>query len=104
MTTFLILLLILLALLVVAVALGAWVNARDRAQAARVWAALEAGRDPAPPAYDPAMVAHLPEIARRYFARAIAPGTPLHRSVRLGGQGGPGPDAPGGLGRADRRG
>lgn len=27
--------------------------------------------------FDPAEVAHLPEVARRYFAHAIAPGTPL---------------------------
>jgi hypothetical protein len=72
-----------LALVAGAAALGLALNARDRAQAARIWAALEAGRDPAPPAYDPAMVADLPEVARRYFAHAIAPGTPLHRTVRL---------------------
>lgn len=66
-----------------AAALGAWVNSRDRAQAARVWAALEQTATPAPPAYDPAMVADLPEVAQRYFARAIAPGTPLHALVRL---------------------
>lgn len=71
------------AFLAAAAALGLWVNSRDRAQAARVWAALEAARDTEPPRYDPAMVAHLPEVAQRYFTRAIDPGTPLHRMVRL---------------------
>lgn len=66
-----------------AAALGLWVNSRDRAQAARVWAALEAAREAEPLRFDPAMVADLPEVAQRYFARAIDPGTPLHRMVRL---------------------
>lgn len=73
----------LIALLVAAVAFGLWVHSRDRAQAARVWAALEAGREAEPLRYDPAMVADLPEVAQRYFARAIEPGTPLRRMVRL---------------------
>lgn len=72
-----------LALLAGAAVLGLALNARDRAQAARVWAALDADRPADPPRYDPAMVADLPEVAQRYFARAIAPGTPLHRTVRL---------------------
>lgn len=33
--------------------------------------------------YDPRMVADLPEVGRRFFARAIEPGTPLHRVVVL---------------------
>jgi hypothetical protein len=70
-------------LLIVAAIVGLWVQSRDRAQAARVWDALERARETAPQPYDPAMVADLPEIARRYFARAIEPGTPLHRVVRL---------------------
>ena len=70
-------------LLLGAVALGLWGHARDRAQARAVWQALEAARESAPPPYDPAMVAGLPEVAQRYFARAIEPGTPLHRTVRL---------------------
>ncbi|WP_448640164.1 DUF6544 family protein [Geodermatophilus sp. URMC 63] len=40
--------------------------------------------DGAPPeAFDPAMVADLPEPARRWLLHAIAPGTPLYRSVVL---------------------
>ena len=83
MTILKIVLLALAALLIAAAALGLWVHSRDRAEAARVWAALEAVREADPPRYDPAMVADLPEVARRYFARAIDPGTPLHRMVRL---------------------
>lgn len=83
MTILKITLLALAGLLIAAVALGLWVNSRDRAQAARVWAALEGAREADPLRYDPAMVADLPEVAQRYFARAIDPGTPLHRIVRL---------------------
>ena len=77
----------LIVLIVAAAALGAWVNSRDRAQARNVWEAIEAARETAPPLYDPAMVTGLPEVAQRYFARAIEPGTPLHRIVRLEMQG-----------------
>ncbi|MCC5964815.1 MAG: hypothetical protein JJU24_01645 [Natronohydrobacter sp.] len=83
MTLFKIILLALAALLVAAAALSLWVHSRDRAQATRVWTALEATREAEPTLYDPAMVADLPEVAQRYFARAIDPGTPLHRVVRL---------------------
>ncbi|MFN4128869.1 MAG: DUF6544 family protein, partial [Paracoccaceae bacterium] len=83
MTVFKIILLVFAALLLAAVALGLWVHARDQAQARAIWAALEGAREVDPPPYDPAMVADLPEVAQRYFARAITPGTPLHRMVRL---------------------
>ena len=78
-----IILLLVLVLFLAGAALGLWVHSRDRAQATRVWTTLEAARETDPPRYDPAMVAGLPEVAQRYFARAITPGTPLHRIVRL---------------------
>lgn len=64
-------------------ALGFWVCSRDEARMRAVRVALEATRDPDPPRYAAAMVEDLPEVARRYFARAIEPGTPLHRVVKL---------------------
>ncbi|WP_196259065.1 DUF6544 family protein [Pelagibacterium limicola] len=75
--------LILVALAVASAAFGAWIHSRDAAQARSVWNALEGLRETNPPVYDPAMVEGLPEVARRYFARAITPGTALHRTVRL---------------------
>jgi hypothetical protein len=36
-----------------------------------------------PAAFDPAMLAGLPEAARRWLGHAITPGTPLWRSVEL---------------------
>ncbi|MCC5987870.1 MAG: hypothetical protein JJT95_09325 [Pararhodobacter sp.] len=83
MTVLKIILLALAALLLAGAALGLWVHSRDQAQMRAVWAALEGAREGDPTVYDPAMVADLPEIAQRYFARAIEPGTPLHRVVRL---------------------
>lgn len=66
------------------VAAGGWyLNSRDQTERRSVWEALLATREADPPRYDPAMVEGLPEIAQRYFARTISPGTPLHRLVRL---------------------
>lgn len=59
------------------------VGQRDAAQRERVRAVLLAGREVAPEAFDPALPGDVPEVARRYFRRAIAPGTPLHSVVRL---------------------
>lgn len=72
-----------LALLGAAVLVARWHHARDQAGVAAVWDSLSASREPGPARFDPAMVAGLPPLAQRYFARAIAPGTPLHRVVRL---------------------
>lgn len=56
------------------------------AQARRDWAALQAATDPAP-CFDPAQAGPLPEAARRWVLHAIAPGTPLRRSVVLRSRG-----------------
>ncbi|MFN6980091.1 MAG: DUF6544 family protein, partial [Gemmobacter sp.] len=65
----------LLALGAAGLALWRWSDHRaDAAEAARLVAT-----QPADPArFDPAMVAALPEAARRYFLWAIEPGTPLY--------------------------
>lgn len=53
------------------------------AEAEAAWADILAQTTGSVAVYDPAMVADLPEIAQRYFAHAIAPGTPLHTTVML---------------------
>lgn len=80
-------LVVLFLIVLAATVLGLWVHTRDREQMHSVWTALEALQVPDPARYDPAMVADLPEIAQRYFGRAIEPGTPLHRVVQLDMQG-----------------
>jgi hypothetical protein len=71
------------ALMAAAAALGAAAAYRDDRAAASAWAALRAQAEAEPPRFDPSMAADLPEIGRRYFASAIAPGTPLRRVVEL---------------------
>lgn len=60
-----------------------WHHTRDEAATEAVWHRLAEAGEQGPKLYDPAMIAFLPPVAQRYFARAIAPGTPLHRKVRL---------------------
>lgn len=82
---------------VAAVALLAW-RALDRRADARAWDALARWRSESPAAFDPAMVADLPDPARRYFLYTIAPGTPLRSTavLEMGGEIGMGTkDAPG---------
>lgn len=72
-----------LVLLAGAAALGFRTHGRDLAQRDRVWTSLLAGRVAQPPVLDPALTVGLPPLAQRYFVRAIRPGTPLHKMVRL---------------------
>jgi hypothetical protein len=67
--------LVLLALAGIA-ALLVWRQSDRRADTTEM-ARLRAMQPNAPAVFDPAMVADLPEPARRYFLHAIAPGTPL---------------------------
>jgi hypothetical protein len=86
-----------LALLAATVAALALWRMADRRTDARTWAALAALPQP-PGRFDPAMVADLPDPARRYFLHTIAPGTPLRTAavIEMGGEIGMGTrDAPG---------
>jgi hypothetical protein len=53
------------------------------AEAERAFAAIARPSQPTIGRFDPAEVAHLPEVARRYFGHAIAPGTPLYTVALL---------------------
>lgn len=55
---------------------------REARPVRQAWDRLRADRPPADP-FDVAMLAGLPEPARRWLTHAIAPGTPLWRSVEL---------------------
>jgi hypothetical protein len=56
---------------------------RAMAGAKDAWARIASAADHDQGNYSPTMVADLPEIARRYFNHAIAPGTPLKSKVEL---------------------
>ena len=56
---------------------------RAIAEADEAWTAIAARSGEKAAAYDPAMVADQPEIAQRYFAHAIAEGTPLRTTAEL---------------------
>ncbi len=68
------LVLVLVSLCVVALAI---LRLMDRREDRAKWDRLAALQPQAPELFDPEMVAELPEPARRYFAYAIDPGTPL---------------------------
>jgi len=78
-----------LALLVVAVVIvGAgvatiWSYRQASNDAERAMSGIAGRTKPPSEVFDPSLVAGLPEIAQRYFTHAIAPGTPLHTTVRL---------------------
>lgn len=71
---------------VVAAGIAVWANIGYRqrmAEAETAWNAIAARAAPAAATFAPDTVADLPEIARRYFTHAIAPGTPLSTTVEL---------------------
>ncbi|HEX2547590.1 MAG TPA: DUF6544 family protein [Ramlibacter sp.] len=58
-------------------------RAADEKDAEQAWNQLVAGSARTPAAFDPAMVAELPEPARRFFLFAIAPGARLGTAVEI---------------------
>jgi len=60
-----------------------WSYRRGAAEASAAWADIASRARPPLGRFDLLMVEDEPEIARRYFAHAIAPGTPLHTAVEL---------------------
>lgn len=69
-----------------AATLAAWqlaARSADEARAREAWAQLAATTGAAPGRFDPAMVADLPEPARRFFLFAIEPGTRLATVVQI---------------------
>ena len=74
-------------LILVLAALAAW-RVSDVFAASKAWARLAVTSGNAGQVFDPAMVADLPESARRYFAFTIAPGTPIRTvaDIRMTGE------------------
>lgn len=67
-----------------AAAAGLYLQHRRGMRAAvEAWAAVARGTGQTAPRFSPEMVADQPETARRYFAHAIAPGTPLYTAVEV---------------------
>ena len=67
-----------------AAALAAHLRYRGRlADADEAWRSIRARPAGAVERFDPGMIADQPEIARRYFNHAIAPGTPLAQGAEL---------------------
>ncbi|GAB4274201.1 MAG: hypothetical protein Kow0013_28220 [Pararhodobacter sp.] len=71
------------AILVPGLAAGLVLRRLDIRQDQRTGKALRALQPATPGRFDPAMLADLPEVAQRYFRRALAPGTPLAQGVAL---------------------
>jgi hypothetical protein len=71
--------------LVAALQLWRWMDTRS---AVAAWERLATTRTDLPARFDPAMVAHLPEPAQRFFRFTIQPGAALGTAVeiRMGGQ------------------
>src|SRR5690554_4936125 len=73
-----------IAIAIAAVALLAHSEYRERmAEAETAYAAIATRVAPVAETFSPEMIADLPEIARRYFTHAIAPGTPPSTTVEL---------------------
>ena len=75
-----------------AVVAAIWLSLRvwrwtDQRAERNVWDRLVAQQPSAPPVFDPARVAQLPEPAQRYFRFAIQPGTPLHTVAEIAMEG-----------------
>ena len=64
-----------------ALAYASYCSAMNEAKEA--WQKIAADARSSPDVFTPAMVADLPEIGRRYFSHAIAPGTALRGTVEL---------------------
>jgi len=56
---------------------------RDIAAVEKAYAKVLADRAPSNRRFDPDQVAQMPEIGRRYFRHAVAPGTPLYSSAEI---------------------
>ena len=75
---------VVLSLVVLAACAGlAALRWQDHRKDEEVWTLLRATRTLPVDPFDPAMVADLPEPARRYLTQAILPGTPLNRVVEI---------------------
>jgi len=75
--------LIVLLLVAVAVAAAYLLYRGSMADAERAMAGVSSRGNSQPTVFQVSMLEGLPEVAQRYFRHAIAPGTPLHTTVRL---------------------
>jgi hypothetical protein len=71
------------ALIAGATLVGFSAHRRAMIEAEAAYRRVAARPGPPPKLFEPQQVAHLPEIARRYFGHAIAPGTPLYSVAEL---------------------